>query len=90
MIEIVLDGCNMHSIPEAHAYMADMLSFPDYYGKNLDALHDCLGDISEPTNIILKHWDELEDFLGNYATALLQVFEDSASENPSISIEFRR
>ena len=34
-----------------HAYLASSLDFPDWYGNNLDALLDCLTDISRPTHI---------------------------------------
>lgn len=29
-----------------HRALADLLDFPDYYGRNLDALNDCLGDVA--------------------------------------------
>ena len=30
---------------KGHPYLKDALDFPDYYGNNLDALNDCLGDM---------------------------------------------
>ena len=40
--------------PEAiYAYLQEELRFPAYFGRNLDALHDCLTDISFPTRLIL-------------------------------------
>ena len=32
---------------ELHEEIAQKLSFPEYYGKNLDALNDCLSEINE-------------------------------------------
>ncbi|KJY19874.1 barnase inhibitor [Streptomyces sp. NRRL S-104] len=31
---------------DMHRSVAAALQFPDYYGHNLDALHDCLGDVA--------------------------------------------
>ncbi len=36
---------------EIHEYIAEKMAFPDYYGHNLDALYDCLTDITEPTAV---------------------------------------
>lgn len=36
-----------------HARMQDELGFPAYYGRNLSALADCLGDIDAPTRLAL-------------------------------------
>ena len=36
---------------EIHEYIAEKMAFPEYYGHNLDALYDCLTDISEPTAV---------------------------------------
>jgi len=50
---IELDGkcIKKHS----HDYLKEKFSFPDYYGKNLDALYDCLTDIGVETEIHLKN-----------------------------------
>jgi Barstar (barnase inhibitor) len=31
-----------------HEDVADVLKFPDYYGRNLDAFNDCMGDVVVP------------------------------------------
>ncbi len=32
---------------EAHKYLREALNFPEYYGENLDALHDCLTELDD-------------------------------------------
>ena len=67
------------------------LRLPPYYGHNLDALYDCLGDLSQNVNIILINGDLLDANLGEYAARLRTVFTDAAKvpfafrffENPS-------
>lgn len=86
---IVIDGREMISRTSAHAYLAERLSFPDYYGGNLDALHDCLSDISEETHIIVLHSDELETALGSYGTTLLHILRHSPDESCFLTVSFR-
>ncbi len=53
MREITIDEARLSSPAEAHRLLAARLSFPAYYGRNLSALADCLGDVSEPTRIVV-------------------------------------
>lgn len=41
-MRVELDASRMRERAEAHAYLTQALQLPDYYGKNLDALYDCL------------------------------------------------
>lgn len=85
---IKIDGREMKTPEDAHSYLAKVLSLPHYYGKNLDALHDCLTDINEPTNIIVVHCGELELTLGFYGTSLLKVLEFSSKESEFLTVFF--
>ena len=53
-----------------HRILATTLSFPEWYGHNLDALYDCLTDISEPTHLILENWDRLPPPLQGFRAVL--------------------
>ncbi len=83
---IIIDGSEMTSRENAHAYLAEKLSLPAYYGGNLDALHDCLGDISENTHLIIRHCAKIEITLGSYGAVLLQIFKHSAEENDFLTL----
>ena len=46
-MKYVLDASRMTSKEEAHAYLKEVLELPEYYGNNLDALHDCLEEMTD-------------------------------------------
>ncbi len=71
----VLDGTKMTDRDAAHAHIAERLGFPSYYGKNLDALADCLSEMRRDACIVLTDRDEMEKKLGrSYAERMLGVF----------------
>ena len=74
-MEITLDFRNIHNKEELHAYLQQQLHLPDNYGKNLDALYDCLSERRETYCIRLEHFEELKMALGEYADTLLRVLE---------------
>lgn len=78
---IVLDGKMMKTVEEAHAYIAKTANFPSYYGKNLDALADCLGELGKNTCVVLLNEADMKKQLGAYAKRMLDVFTD-ISEQP--------
>ena len=73
---IIIDGRRMTSVEATHKYLARTLRLPEYYGNNLDALHDCLTDLSRDVWIILINGDFMDESLGAYAEKLRRVFGD--------------
>ena len=51
MHTIMIDGSMYTSPRDIHLAMKKMLSLPDYYGLNADALNDCLGENMERVNL---------------------------------------
>lgn len=81
MLHIILNGAKLETKETMHAYLAKMLRLPDYYGRNLDALHDCLTDIGEETELILLNWDAFD-----HTKRAMRVMMDSAEENENLYI----
>lgn len=81
----ILDGAKMTDVAEAHAYIARTMRFPSYYGRNLDALADCLSVYGKSTVIILTNEKALRDSLGDYADRLLSVFQELSTAPNSFS-----
>lgn len=88
MAEVVLDGLEIRSVEEVHDRFAQALDLPDYYGRNLDALYDCLTERTADTRLELHHVPALEAALGDYAGALLDTLRDAARDNPRLQVEF--
>ncbi len=68
---ITLDGKKINE--ESHDYLIRKLDLPDYYGRNLDALYDCLTDIGVETQIELINSDEVSlDLIDTFFDASLE------------------
>lgn len=87
MIHIQLDASGAATRSALHDLFAQTLSLPEWYGRNLDALHDCLTALNEDVSIAVAE-EELIGPLGErYVRQLLRMLRDCAAENPHISIE---
>lgn len=84
---IRIDFTAIAGITDAHLRIAEALQFPDHYGKNLDALFDCLAEICKPVAVTLFGTSALTAALGSYGGMMLRVFSDAAAENPNLSVE---
>lgn len=80
----VLDGKKIKDREQLHDVLADSLGFPEWYGRNLDALYDCLTELHEDTEIKLLHEGEMKENLGEYAGFLAEVLRVAAEENQRI------
>ena len=86
----VLDGREIADREMLHDRLADSLGFPQWYGRNLDALYDCLTDIGEETEIRFFDIEKLEERLGKgYVQALRRVLRDAAEENGDIRLGYQ-
>ena len=84
-MEYRIDCAGMETRPQLHKALADALNFPEWYGHNLDALHDALTAITDDTRLVLENWESFAP-LGR---GFRRVLEDAAEENPRFSVLFR-
>ena len=80
----LIDGAEIQTRGDLHDSLSRQLSLPDWYGRNLDALYDCLTDLHEETVIRIVHEEELFAHLGMYANVLQTMLNDACEENPRL------
>ena len=80
----MIDISKISTISEFHRLMKDMLLFPDYYGANLDALHDVLTSRSKVDLTITNTLNTSEE-LQAYIPRVKKVLADVADENPGFT-----
>lgn len=86
MKEVIINAEEIFSISDIHKQLAEELGFPEYYGKNLDALYDCMTDITEEVTVTVIGRSELNETLGIGFKKLMGVLNDAAEENGSITV----
>ena len=77
-----LDCARWGAADDALRELGIALGFPDYYGRNLDALDDCLGEIDVPAEggvaLVLQRYDRFAKVDRKCAQALLDVVAENA------------
>ena len=81
---ITLDAAMLRERLPAHDYLKEALALPDYYGKNLDALYDCLTELGE-TEIQFVNLDAAGDC---YFSRVLDLYQEAREENPRLHLFF--
>ena len=76
----VLDGKDMTSKEEAYRVIGTTMAFPEWFGANLDALADCLGELPKETAIVFVNTAILNENVGEYAEKILDCFRDLSEE----------
>ncbi len=81
MKKLIIDGRKELSRAELHEKIASALDFPEYYGKNLDALYDCLTDMADEADIEIVDFEALSECHGKYANRLVRAILEACEGN---------
>lgn len=85
--ELVINGDEIKTNDDFHRQIKELLSFPSYYGNNLDALWDCLTtSIELPLTLVWKDLEKSKMELGDYCDKILDVFKHAEKEIPGFKI----
>lgn len=85
MRECIIHGDLISGWDPLYDQLSRNLNLPEWFGRNLDALYDCLTDLQD-AQITIYHWSRLSDCLGTKANMLRQVLTDAGLENPTLTV----
>ena len=84
-----IDLYGAESRAEIHKRIRKGLPVPEYYGNNLDALHDVLAESADDTEIVFKNSTMTAPNMRGYVEALRWMCSETTEEYPEIQIEFK-
>ena len=84
MEEKIIDCTKIHTKEDLHRIFQETLSFPAWYGSNLDALHDCLTEISGKVRLL--DWENAENRLGSYGKKAKKAIAAAALHNTKLDL----
>ncbi len=76
MKRYIVDFRNIQNMEEAHKEIEEAFEFPDYYGKNLDALSDCLSELDIDSHVYVLIYETVFDGFED----VIEVFDDKDVE----------
>ncbi|MDE6260040.1 MAG: barstar family protein [Oscillospiraceae bacterium] len=85
METIRLDGARLRDREEAMELLGQALALPEWWGRNLDALYDCLTDLGRPVRLEVLHRETMVET--PFGRRLLRVLKDAAEELPWLELE---
>lgn len=80
MRDLLINAEMLTTRDKLHDVLAMTFDFPEWYGRNLDALYDMLASCAN-TRLTLIHPEMLLTNLGSYGELLLRVLANAAAEN---------
>ncbi len=84
-----VDLRNIYTREALHNKLMERLELPEWYGRNLDALMDCLTDMRYDCELEFIGLSSIMDNLMEYGDRMLTTLHLAAFENPHLTLVFR-
>lgn len=88
MRKILLDFRVADTREKVQEYLMLSFEFPDYYGRNLDALFDMLTGLGEDTCVGVFGIEDSSEVPAKYLGQVKRVMQDAERENPHLCVIF--
>ncbi|MEX0174374.1 barstar family protein [Streptomyces sp. LMG1-1-1.1] len=80
---VVLDLTGVTDKADLMDRCATALALPDWFGRNWDALADCLTDLTEPVTLVVTGWQGFADTRPRDWQTAQDVFATAVDERPT-------
>lgn len=88
--KVKLAGKSIRSLDEFYDEIAKKLRFPDYFGRNLDALWDVLStDVKGPVELIWEDSEASKKSMGKDFEKVSALLKDAEKEREDFKVFFR-
>ena len=84
MEERIIDCTLIKTREDLHRIFREALSFPEWYGNNLDALYDFLTEVTGKVRLL--EWETAEAALGAYGKKAKKVIAAAALQNTALDL----
>lgn len=84
METVKLDGARLCDREEAMDTLGAALALPEWWGRNLDALYDCLTDLGRPVRLEVRGCGLMEE--APFGWLLLRVLRSAAQDAPGLEL----
>lgn len=84
MDTVTLNGARLCRREEAMELLGRALALPDWWGRNLDALYDCLTGPGPAVRLVVQDRAAME--AAPFGRLLLRVLEDAAADSPCFEL----
>ena len=85
---ITLDFNGIKTLRELHEYFKTVFQLPKHYGRNMDALWDCLHcAYDEQTTINLKNVSSIPNEMREEVEIMLELFCDLEQKNMEVCVQ---
>jgi ribonuclease inhibitor len=82
MTHYSVDLSGIKSRDDLHERLAQVFSFPNYYGRNWDAFDECSADVAPPVSIVVTGFERLRFILPHEAKMFVGCLRSAAEKAP--------
>ena len=88
--KVTLQGKAIRSLDEFYSEIARKLHFPDYFGRNLDALWDVLtADVKGPVELVWEESEASKKSMGKDFEKVAALLRDVEKDRKDFKVTFR-